>query len=149
MKKLLTLICACVVFMSSAQNQYNIVPLPQTVTPQKGQFVVKGNTSIVVSTNDPAFKQVASMLADQLGAAIGTTPKVVSSNSKAVSNSIQFVKNDQLAEEGYTLNVSSKQVSIAASTGKGAFYALQSLLQLLPNQIFSKEKRIFVSSSSF
>ncbi|PAC33234.1 beta-N-acetylhexosaminidase [Flectobacillus sp. BAB-3569] len=140
MKKLLTLICACVVFMSSAQNQYNIVPLPQTVTPQKGQFVVKGNTSIVVSTNDPAFKQVASMLADQLGATMGTTPKVVSSNSKAVSNSIQFVKNDQLAEEGYTLNVSSKQVSIAASTGKGAFYALQSLLQLLPNQIFSKEK---------
>jgi hypothetical protein len=61
------------------------------------------------------------MLADQLGAAMGTTPKVVSSNSKAVSNSIQFVKNDQLTEEGYTLNVSSKQVSMRPAQEKVLF----------------------------
>ncbi len=37
----------------------------------------------------------------------------------------------KMAEEGYRLTVTSKGVVIKAKTGKGAFYGMQSFMQLL------------------
>ncbi len=42
-----------------------------------------------------------------------------------------------MAEEGYHLSVTAKGVAIKAKTGKGAFYGMQSFLQLLPAEVES------------
>ncbi|MDR6564767.1 MULTISPECIES: beta-N-acetylhexosaminidase [unclassified Arcicella] len=120
-----------------AQNQYNIIPVPQKLIPQTGEFVVGKNTSIV-STSE--FKDVANFLNEQLNLVAGSNKKVVIKENGLASSAIQFVKNAQLGDEAYTLKASSKQVIIAAKTAKGAFYGVQTLLQLLPTQVFSEAK---------
>lgn len=41
-----------------------------------------------------------------------------------------LIKNDKIAKEGYKLNISSKKITVEASSEKGFFYCLQTLLQL-------------------
>jgi len=48
---------------------------------------------------------------------------------------------DRLGEEGYTLSANRAEVLLAASTEAGLFYAMQTLLQLLPPAIFEEAPR--------
>ena len=50
---------------------------------------------------------------------------------------VSFSSAAKCGAEGYVLNVTPKGVSIQASTAKGAFYAMQSLRQLLPNDVMT------------
>lgn len=132
MKKIALLLW--VSFAGFAQNTYNLIPLPKELVPQTGQFVVKKSTNIAYS--NPEFAPVAELLQDYLQKA-STYPI---STKLAKSGSIQLIHNTSLGEEAYTLQVSSGKISIQAKTDKGAFYALQTLLQLMPAQIYSGTK---------
>lgn len=121
-------------FSGMAQNTYNLIPLPKEVLPAKGQFVVKNSTSIGFSHVE--FAPVANLLQEYLQRA--STFPISAKASK--SGSIQFSQNSSLAEEAYTLQISSRKIDIQAKTGKGAFYALQTLLQLMPAQIYAGAK---------
>ncbi len=121
-------------FAGFAQNTYNLIPLPKEVVPQTGQFVVKKSTNITYS--HPEFAPVAELLQDYLQK-VSAYPI---STKLAKSGSIQFTQNTSLGEEAYTLQIKSGKISIQAKTGKGAFYALQTLLQLMPAQIYSGTK---------
>lgn len=59
---------------------------------------------------------------------------------------IEFVENKNLSAEGYQLNVTPNRIVIKAATDQGAFYAVQSLRQLLPvsfeNGTFKDSKTI-------
>lgn len=46
----------------------------------------------------------------------------------------------EVNDEGYTLDVTSNSVQIAAKTAQGLFYGMQSFMQLLPAEIESAEK---------
>ena len=48
------------------------------------------------------------------------------------NKTIYFIKDDSLTNEGYILEVLPKNIKIKAKTDQGAFYAAQSLRQLLP-----------------
>ncbi|OHT04179.1 N-acetyl-beta-hexosaminidase [Tritrichomonas foetus] len=52
--------------------------------------------------------------------------------------SIKLTLNSALPKEGYTVDVAENGVTIKASTSAGFFYGLQTLLQLLPVEIYSK-----------
>ena len=115
-----------VAFSGFAQNNYNLIPLPKEVTPSTGQFIVKKSTTIGYSHAD--FAPIAILLQEYLQGAGGYPIATKSTKSAA----IQFSINNTLGEEAYTLSINSSKISIQAKTGKGAFYALQTLLQLMP-----------------
>ena len=46
----------------------------------------------------------------------------------------------KLGSEGYTLQVTSDKITLSAATPAGLFYAIQTLRQLLPTEIFSQKK---------
>ena len=121
-------------FAGLAQNTYNLIPLPKEVVPQTGQFVVKKSTAIGYSHAD--FAPVANLLQEYLQGSSGYPIPVKS----AKSSSIQFSQNNMLGEEAYMLSIHSSKISIQAKTGKGAFYALQTLLQLMPAQVYAGTK---------
>jgi hexosaminidase len=125
-------------FSIFAQEGYNLIPKPEKLTPANGKFIFQKNTSISVLSTDAEITSVAQMLADQVASSSGLN--LVPKTLKASAKGIVFVQNASLAEEGYRLLVSPKKIEIQSKTGKGAFYALQSLFQLMPPQIFSKEK---------
>ena len=123
-----------VAFSGIAQNTYNLIPLPKKVVPNTGQFVVKKSTNIGFSNAE--FAPAAHLLQEYLQGASAFPISAKVSKSAA----IQFAQNNALGEEAYSLQISSKKIDIQAKTGKGAFYALQTLLQLMPAQIYGGVK---------
>lgn len=134
-----TILSACfsllLMLQAYGQNTYSILPQPAKLMPTEGQFTFKNNTSIIIANGAASFASVANMLSDQINGSFGLKLLVKNGNTK--SNAINFIFNNQLAEEAYQLKVSNNKIDIEAKTGKGAFYALQSLFQLMPAQIFS------------
>jgi hexosaminidase len=109
-----------------AQQSYNIIPQPKKLQAQQGAFLLKKGMS--VSVGNEVFMPVAALLVNQANkvSVLGL------SINKAKSSAISFNMNPSIGKEAYVLKVSSKKIDIQASTGAGAFYALQTLLQLMP-----------------
>ncbi|PWJ59582.1 hexosaminidase [Dyadobacter jejuensis] len=113
--------------------QVHIVPKPNQVLEAKGQYLLKRKVSIS-APSEAAWQHVAKMLADQIGQATG---KDVTLSTKGGQISLAVSSDASLGSEGYRLMVTPKGVKIQAQTPQGAFYGVQSLLQLLPVEIFS------------
>lgn len=111
-----------------------IVPKPVSMMEGKGAFVLTPDTAIDA---DPASQETVRRLKEALAPATGfefTSPKG--------ANSIEIRKDPSAADlgnEGYELNVTPAKVVIRSSGEAGQFYALQTLLQLLPPAIYSKQ----------
>lgn len=114
-----------------AQNTYNIIPAPKVLIQQKGVYTLKSGAAIVVTNQD--FLPVAKALAAQLKSSVGLDLPVKPAKG---GSGINFVLDPTLGEEAYRLNVNSSRIDVRAKTGKGAFYGLQTLLQLMPPQVF-------------
>ena len=127
MKSITSTLAALLFFFSlHAQESYNLIPQPKNLQPQQGVFVMKKGMS--VSVKNELFSPVAELL-------VGQANKVASlglSLNKGKSGAISFHMNPSIAKEAYVLKVASKKIEIEASTGAGAFYALQTLMQLMP-----------------
>lgn len=117
----------------------NIVPQPTKLTAVSGSFTITNRTQIIVPNANEGIRRVAQQLADHIKID-GTSVSVIDlNNSKSNINVIFFLKTDKegLGTEGYKLSVTPTQINIKAATEQGFFYAVQTLLQLLPTEVFS------------
>lgn len=113
----------------------NIIPVPVKTLRLSGEFTLPQKVNIAYNTTEG--KTIAQYLADKLKASTGYEVNV---GGKKANITIQISPSLKMPEEGYRLNVSSKGVTIKAKTGKGAFYGMQSFMQLLPAEIESPSK---------
>ena len=127
MKKILLTFAAVVAAVAvSAQNAATvIIPRPLEATAVKGQFVVTPKT--VISVADEALVRPAEIFAGYVAAEEQMTLAVEKSEKKGIVLSLD----SSLGQEEYTLEVTSKGVSIKGGTPQGVFYGLQSLRQML------------------
>ncbi len=134
-KMLASLLIAVLLGACSQKQEINLVPLPQQMTVTDGHFTIGNNTSI---TGNSVFE--INYLKEKLscGASINLQE---GTNGK---NLIEINVDPQLStgKEGYTLSVHPKKISIQASDKAGAFYGVQTLLQLMPAQVYSKEGKL-------
>lgn len=134
-------------FSTIAQNKYAIIPKPLELTPLTGEFTIDKQTKILIPKGATEIRPLAEMLAERVAVSSGITLTIEESD---ISNSLvpanktivfapfkEQVYNKMLGDEDYILKADAKGIILAGATGKGEFYALQSLLQLLPPQIFS------------
>lgn len=140
MKKLLylsILLCltAChtpkkeVVFTS---DDLTIIPQPQSMVLGKGYFQFTQETVFVI---DPALMPAQLPFLKQFERASGFKFAV---QKVALSGSSVVIDTDKsLPKEGYTLAVTPEKINIKAADYNGALYALQTLRQLLPNEVES------------
>ena len=114
----------------------NITPRPMELVVNEGKFELNEKTVFVTSTEE--LQKVASFFSNRMAEATGFQIKTEITAPSA--NFINIQINDQLTvnDEGYTIEVSPEAVEIEARTAQGAFYAMQSILQLLPAEIESK-----------
>lgn len=102
--------------------QAQIIPVPSKQTMVDGQFVL--NSSTGVNYNE-TFKVSAEFLKSFIED--GSSIKLQNSND------ISFIKDSTITNpEGYKLNITPGNIEIKANTDQGAFYAVQSLRQILP-----------------
>ncbi len=148
MKKSFFILCLIALsFCSIAQNKYAIIPKPAQLVPALGSFIINAETKILIPKSNPNLRPLAEMLAERLLITSGMTLDIEEFNvtgfAPANTKAIIFMPlnpksgSKTLGEEDYTLKVESNNVTLSASTPKGEFYALQSLLQLLPTEIYS------------
>lgn len=132
--------CPCL----SADVPLALVPKPLQVKREDGAFTLKNDTAILFQQNSPDAINVGNQLAERLNRSTGFSLVVSrAEKSGAISNAILLTTNNGsavLADDGYQLDVKPDRVVITACAGPGLFYGTQTLLQLLPPQIFSPTK---------
>lgn len=144
MKKLvLSFLCLGMLLSScndsgKGQNQYDIVPFPNFLEAREGNFTFNNESKIIIPENaDEATELVAKQFADQYRKTTGMTlTQEKSDNVKNQSNAITFKVNSQIVSEGYSLKVDRNNIALEASNASGFFYAMQSLKQLMPVEIY-------------
>jgi hexosaminidase len=112
-----------------------IIPQPVKVTERAGHFTITPRT--VVST-DAASAAVAEQLVRYLEPATGFTLRVRRGSAPA-SGTIVFHRDRSLARlgaEGYLLDVRPSRIVVRAPEPAGLFYAVQTIRQMLPPQVF-------------
>lgn len=98
----------------------NIIPKPNYFDLKDDFIIIKENETI--KTND------------YFSLAINSLIECYSFKVKE-DGKIEFIKEDSLEDEEYILDITKENIIIKASSDKGAFYAVQSLRQLLPLKI--------------
>lgn len=127
-----------------------IIPLPQEIQTRPGVFTIcpshppsaaQGHPLVKIFT-DPVSQPTGQYLAEQLYKSTGWQFVVAatSTNGLPVRDGVLLTTvaaNTNLGVEGYELTVAPDSVVIRAPGEAGVFYGVQSLLQLLPAQIYS------------
>lgn len=110
-----------------------LIPLPREVTASGGSFEMNAQTGIALAPGAEDFEGVAQSLAEMLRPATGWAWAI--QTGETPDNSIRFQLSADLPEEGYQLLIEEKGVTIYASQPAGAFFATQTLRQLLPDAV--------------
>ena len=132
----LALLSLAVTAFAEASNPVSIIPAPQKVTSQEGVFKLQSKSRIIT---DSASRETGNYLAERLRKSTGYKIAVETSG-KPEAGDIELTTKDAktgLGAEGYELTVTKDTVVIRAPEQAGLFYGAQSLLQLLPADIFS------------
>jgi hexosaminidase len=138
---ILTFFCLIISTVSGSYTKStNIIPEPVSIEHCDGFFVLYPSTKVIARKN--AERREVSKLINALAPATGyrlKTAFIIQSESQTIS--LELNKQlPNLGNEGYTIEVSAKQILIRAQKPAGLFYGTQTLLQLLPTQIYSKTK---------
>ena len=137
------ILCTGVATASVADtNGPAIIPLPQKMELRAGTFTLTPDTPIYV---DPASRETENVLTDRLRRSTGYPLKTRTKffSRAAIKGGILLTTKDartNLGAEGYDLTVAPDLVVIRAPTQTGLFYGVQTLLQLLPPEIFSTNR---------
>lgn len=110
---------------------YAVVPRPSVLTPKSGRFTITFKTAIQAS---PAFRRVAHRFARDLANPTGLDLTVTPSGPRPTGIAIRQVPG--LGEEAYRLDVTPAGIVVEASEEAGAFYALETVKQLMPPAVY-------------
>lgn len=136
------LIASCSNELKEYQNtasDYQITPKPLKLETSQGRFEIKKNTRIL---GDATLSDEMDYLSDMLQIASGYTIET-SDDSKEflTNNNITLTLDSSLPhKESYSLSVTYDKVVISGKTTTGIFYGIQSLRQLMPHTIESKQE---------
>ncbi len=132
-KPQLTLLCFLLFLktvLASGGTKLPIVPEPSSVVALKSNFFLSDSVAIIAPADSGEAAYLRAYLEKNYGIKLHTTTKPISGH-KSIIISIE-PKDTALKEEGYLLNISSDEIRITAATSAGSFYAIQTLIQLLP-----------------
>jgi hexosaminidase len=113
----------------------SIIPQPVKVERLEGTFILSSKTKFISSSEN---KDIALLFAEMLQSPTGYTLAHSSRGTAGIQLILNSEENPLLGKEGYTLEVKSRKITISANKPAGLFYGMQSLMQLLPNEIERK-----------
>lgn len=118
-------------------TDYGIIPLPDRIIPLQGHCVLQGEKTVALPPGE-ASTSVFHYLENALKNTSVTLKKVPQTGRADICLSI----NDSLPDEAYTLEITSEGIEISSNpTGAGLFYGVQSLLQLMPAEIYDTSRK--------
>lgn len=113
----------------------NAIPRPLEAQVAEEAYTLGADTRISVPSGDAELERSAELLATVLRRSTGWEVPVVEGDPSAAIRLATTSALPELGEEGYELGVDASGVSIRAPGPAGAFYATQTLRQLLPARV--------------
>lgn len=128
------LFCGALFLNAQTASDINIIPVPAQMSVTSGTFTFNPQTTKVAFKGNDA-KSVHDFFVQKIKNATGATLQ----KGKAGGNgTISFIIDSKVkGREAYTLEVTAQRIMAKASTSDGLFYAMQSLLQLMPAEVES------------
>ncbi len=114
-----------------------VIPLPMSVTPGKGQFAFSARTQIVATASAQAL---AEQLRDYLRPATGFPLPIVRAGTAGTVSLVLDRRLMRLGPEGYRLEITRAGIRIRAYAPAGIFYGIQTLRQLLPADVMRRTR---------
>ncbi|MDB2385018.1 family 20 glycosylhydrolase [Polaribacter sp.] len=131
---LFVLLFSCTPEKQVEVGQISLIPKPVNLVEGDGFFEFNSSTAFVVKT--ASQEKIASLFATEFKQIADWQPEV---SVKSKDASVQFITKNDIAKEGYELEVTKEVIKISASSDAGFFYGLQTLKQLFPPSFFGKE----------
>jgi hexosaminidase len=115
----------------------NVIPQPESIQVDEGFFEIKPSCRIVAKGDAISS---ARFLRNSLEKPLGFEINIASISAKG--DIVLSINNKEtlLGDEGYRLKVDTSNIEIVGQTSSGLFYGIQTLLQLLPVEVFRRSK---------
>ena len=134
---LISVLAAILVSCSTTETQtINVVPYPNEVSLKSGIFDVRGADFHYDERFDEATQNIVKGFAEQLALVTETTSDVSTGKS---GDGFVFILDPKMEKEAYCLNINRNSVKVKASSLSGVNYAIQTIKQMLPVQIYGKD----------
>lgn len=139
MKKLLIALVAVAAAACAPKNEpLSLVPYPNHVEAGSGRYsIVDAPLMCDAMMDDRAFASVATF-AEQLAVTKGGEFEAAKTVAMP-SEGFRFVVDATVEPEGYRLSINRKGVEVCASEFAGFHYAIQTIKQLLPAEVYGSE----------
>ena len=131
---LLTLTLAVACSENKQPQPFSVIPMPNDVTLVEGSFNVTGAPVTCDENLDEASAKAIQGFVNTLETVTGKVGK------KGKGGEIHFGLNPNLGAEEYFLQVKPDGVNVEASAFGGFFYAIQTLKQMLPAEVYGGKK---------
>lgn len=116
----------CTLFTLSVSYAADIIPYPVKLVEGNGQFIISESTTIIC---DKEYTDLSTLYADVISEITGFNLTQKSKSKSTIR--IKIDNRSNLGKEAYNMDVTEENVNILSSTPEGAFYALQTLRQII------------------
>ena len=106
-----------------------LLPQPEKVDVRQGVFRLNPSTTVTVENGDSSFVSLVNYLTGRVDLRVA--------DNCPEKNYLRIKKIRNVPREGYVMDVDPKGITIWCSAPNGAFYALQTLFQLMPDAVFA------------
>ena len=130
---LATAVIAAAACCNPNQKELTVVPYPNSVDINCGVFKANGADFNYDAAIDVRSTALISSFAEQLSLGSGTQNKLVEATE---GNGFLFLLDESLPTEAYTLKISRGKAVVKASGLNGFNYAIQTIKQMLPVEIY-------------
>ena len=130
------LCCGCG-WVVPVDGPVSVVPAPVSVTPAEGVFRLSASTRVVVRSSDGRMPFVTDALNELLRPVFGEELTCLSP-APVQDGAVNFIETDSIPSDGYSLTITPDRVEVRSGGAEGAFYAVQTLRQLMPAAAFGK-----------
>ena len=131
---LLTIVLALSCRENGQPQPFSVIPMPNDVTLSEGSFNVAGALVTVDENLDEASSKAVEAFSETLATVTG---KPMTGKR---GGEIHFGLNPNMGAEEYFLQVKPDGVNVEASAFGGIFYAIQTLKQMLPAEVYGNQK---------
>jgi hexosaminidase len=128
-----------VLSLTGPENTPAIIPSPVLYQKKQGSYALNSTVSIYYAAG---LKNEASILAEKLKLYTGTDFKI----NEGTGDGIVLSMKSNPKKESYQLDITDKGIAIAGSDAAGVFYGIQSLLSMIPNDVYLAKKKEIVFS---
>lgn len=121
------------------EGKIAIIPAPEELIEGTGNFHLQEGMQINIPIDEGFWAKPAQYFSDRIRIATGYALEI----GQKTKSAITFEADESLVkQEAYHLSVRKDGITIKASHPQGAFYGVQTLLQLLPSGVFAADQQL-------